>query len=217
MALVLLNAGDTRPLGQFDGYDSVLTSFKGGEVCTWIGVNVTAGDKAAADVTNDGYVGTVTKTRPAVTFNLANGARPLFLADDGTSGYGTLFGQVVGGSAGSSVSGGAQLGPHTATGSGKVTLWANPGLYGVTLDACDTNASTGLQPTNSTLTVGAPLYATATGLLTPNSGAAFESVVVGRFAEFSTGDTLVTTPNSLTDALVQKAFKMAVFYFTPNV
>jgi len=57
-------------------------------------------DVAAADI-QDGYTGTSSKTRPAVTFTLGGSSKPLFLADDGTKGYGTLFGVVVGGTAGS--------------------------------------------------------------------------------------------------------------------
>lgn len=202
MALILLNPG-VNPLGQFDGLDSQLTSFKGGEICTLVGVSTTAGvDLASSDVNMDGYVGTASKTRPAVTFTLSSSSRPLFLSDEGTTGYGTLFGSVVGGTVGQQVTGGAVLGPHTATGSGKVTLWDKPGLYGVTLDAVDT-AATGLVPSNSSLTVGTGITYTATGKLTPvGSAAAVSSApVVGRLAEFSTNGSLVTTPNNLVAAL----------------
>tara|TARA_A100001011_G_scaffold392181_1_gene479191 strand:+ start:1619 stop:2419 length:801 start_codon:yes stop_codon:yes gene_type:complete len=55
------------------------------------------------------------------------------LADDGTSGYGTLFGELIGGRAGqaTSVSGATVIGPATHLASGKVTVWTQPGLYGV--------------------------------------------------------------------------------------
>lgn len=55
------------------------------------------------------------------------------LADDGTSGYGTLFGELIGGNAGraTSVSGATVIGPATTLASGKVTVWTQPGLYGV--------------------------------------------------------------------------------------
>lgn len=188
------------PLGQFDGLDTQATSLLGGEVVTLTGVSITGTDKGAADL-GDGYTGTTSKTRPVVTSTLTSGNRPLFLADEGTKYYGTLFGEVVGATVGQVVSGGTQLGPHTATGSGKVTLWDKPGLYAVTLDAVDTTGATGLAPTNSTLTVGAALYATTAGLLTPNVGAAFEAVVVGRFVEFTTDGTLVKTPSYLVSAL----------------
>ena len=120
---------------------------------------------------------------------------------------------------------GVVIGPSTASGSGKVTCWSTPGLYAVSLDACDTNASTGLQPTNTTLTTGAALYATTAGLLTPNSGAAFEAVVVGRFIGFETNGSLVTTSANMAQSenspsgssAVTKTFTHAVFQFTPNV
>jgi hypothetical protein len=225
MALRLQQSG-IQPLGQFDGYDSVLTSIRGGEVGTLIGVAVTGGDKAAKDADgSDGYVGLPPNhTRPAVTNVLASGTRPLFLLDDGTSNYGTLLGEVVGGTAGRVSTGGAVLGPHTATASGKITCWDKPGTYAVTLDAVDTTASTGLIPSNGGLAVGDPLYATAAGKLTPNSAASFEaSLVVARFIEFSTDRSLVTTPNQLVAALnsgggaQQLRFTQAIIYFNPPV
>src|SRR6266705_5516416 len=108
MALKILQAG-IQPLGQFDCLDSELTTFKGGEVCTLTAVTYKGTDKNAADV-NDGYTGGTTKTRPAVTLTLVSGHRPLFLADDGTTGYGTLFGQVIGATGGQTTSG-TNLGP----------------------------------------------------------------------------------------------------------
>lgn len=224
MALVLLQSGN-YPIGQFDGLDAQVTSFLGGEVCTLTAVTWKGTDQAAADV-DDGYVGTTSKTRPAVTFTLSSGNRPLFLADDGTANYGTLFGQVVGATVGKVTTGGTVLGPHTATGSGKITCWDKPGLYGVTLDAADTTSGTGLTADNATLAVGAALYATTSGKLTPNSGAAFEAVVVGRFVEFQTNGSLVNTPNYLVSALNSPTgttaaslmnFTMAVFTFYPEL
>lgn len=221
MALKLVQPG-TQPLGQFDGLDTEVLTLKGGEVVTFKSVVATsATDKAAFDVF-DGYVNP--NKRAVVSKTLSSGNRPLMLADDGIAGYGTLFGSVVGGTVGQVVTGGAVLGPHTATGSGKVTCWEKPGVYAVSLDACDTNATTGLQPTNGTLNTGAALYATTAGLLTPNSGAAFETVVVGRFIDFETNGSLVTTPSSLVGTLnppdgslsaSARSFAFATFYFNP--
>ena len=235
MALKLLQPG-IQPLGQYDGYDSEALSVLGGEVGTLIGVLITADggtDKAAKDSDgSDGYVGTTTKYRPAVTTTLASGARPLFLIDDGMLYYGTLFGAVVGGSVGQQANGpnsftGAVLGPHTATGSGKLTLWDKPGHYAVTLDAVDTTASTGLVTSNASLSVGDPLYATAAGLLTPDVTASFDPAppVVGRFVEFTTDRSLVTTPVQLVSALnspsgssaQQLAMTQAVFAWNPPI
>lgn len=199
MALKPLQA--MYPLGQFDGLDTEATTLLGGEVVGFLAYNTLGTDLEAADV-KDGYSGIgVAKTRPAVTKTLVSGMRPLFLADEGTLGYGTLFGVVVGGTVGQVVTGGAVLGPHTATGSGKVTLWDKPGLYAVTLDAVDTTATTGLVPLNGSLVPGTALYATTQGKLTPNVSAAFEVAVVARFIEFTTNGSLVNTPNSLVAAL----------------
>ena len=220
MALQPLN-GMTNPLGQFDGLDALLTTVKGGEVVTFTYVSTTGTDTAAADVIDDGYVGFSAPTRPAVTSMLAHGNRPLFLVDDGIKHYGTLFGTVVGATCGKNVTG-TQIGPHTATGSGKLTLWGQPGMYAVSLDAVDTDNVIGLNPNNPTLAGGDKLYARSTGLLTPDISFAFESVAVARFIEFSTSlDTLVNTPKYLIQANNSptgtsgngKSFDWAIIYF----
>lgn len=227
MALKLLQPG-REPLGQYDGLDSEYLTLKGGEVVTFKSVSSAAGVDLAAKDVFDGYVNpSLVQKRTVVTKTLTSGKRPLMLADDGISGYGTLFGTVVGGVVGQVTTGGTVLGPHTATGSGKVTCWDKPGLYAVSLDAVDTTASTGLVPTNTTLDTGAALYATSAGLLTPNSGAAFEAVVVGRFVDFETNGSLVTTPNNLVGALnapdgtlsttSARSLAFAVFKFDPPI
>lgn len=210
MALVLHNPG-ANPLGQFDGYTGETLNFKGGEICTWAAMPFPA--TGAADVDNDGYVPNTGfgKEVPGVSrsaTSLTSTARPLFLSDDGITYYGTLFGAVVGGSVGTQVNGpnsftGAVLGPHTATGSGKVTVWDKPGLYGTTLDAVDTAAG-GLIPNSTTsLTVGTPITYTSTGLLTPvaSGNGVAGAPVVARLASFETNGSLVTTPTSLVSAL----------------
>ncbi len=218
MALKLLQPG-TQPLGQFDGYDTQVLTLKGGEIVTFASVTATsATDKAASDVF-DGYVNSA--KRVVVTRNVATSARPLMLADDGLSGYGTLFGSVVGGTVGQVSTGGTVLGPHTATGSGKVTLWDKPGLYAVSLDACDTAASDGLTPTNATLTAGAGLTfvpaSASGGQLTPvgSTAAAGNTVVVARFVDFETNGSLVNTPNKLVSSLATPTYTFAVFHFNP--
>lgn len=238
MALELLQSG-INPIGQYDGYDLIATTVKGGEVATLIGVAL-ASDRAAYDASGvDGYVGTSVRTRPVVTTLLAAGSRPLYLVDDGLVGYGTALGSVIGGVGGQQtyanftgapgVQYGTLLGPHTATGSGKLTLWATPGTFAVTLDAVDTNATTGLQPTNPTLAVGDALYATAAGLLTPNETASFDGsgqTPVARFINFKShkGSSLVTTPVFLVSAQNSPVgqgqpqrvqFTRAEFQFTP--
>jgi hypothetical protein len=246
MALKLLQPG-IQPLGQFDGYDADYLTVKGGEVCTF-GAVLTSGqpgvtssgfDKAAYDAF-DGYTNPLAASRPVVTRTFGAGAlagvsgasRPLMLTDDGILGYGTLFGSVVGGVVGQQVNGpnsftGAILGPATQTGSGKITCWDKPGLYAVSLDACDTNAVTGLQPTNTSLTVGSALSFNATGLLTPLANAVAGATTIGRLIEFATNGSLVTTPNYLVAALNSpsgnvssvgpRQFAFAVFTFVPGV
>lgn len=218
MALELVQPG-IQPLGQFDGYDSIYLTVLGGEVATIKGV-IVGTDHAAADADGrDGYTGTVIRYRPVVTTVLVSGDRPLCLVDDGLANYGTLFGSVLGGICGQETTG-AALGPHTATASGKLTLWDKPGTYAVTLDAVDTTAATGLVPTNPTLTIGSALYATTAGRLTPNGAASFEALcIVGRFLNFETlhGGTLVNTPVNLASATQAWRLTRALITFNPPV
>lgn len=223
MALVLLNTNNGTPYGQFDGYDALTSSMLGGEIATLVGVGLNNADKKAKDI-EDGYANSALSPfqRPVVSLAAASSAKPLFLTDDGTANYGTLFGTIVGGTAGQVVSGGTSLGPSTMTGSGKVTLWSQAGLYGVTLDAVDT-AADGLVVTNGALGVGTGLtWSPTNGKLTlvGSTAAAGNTTVAARFVEFSTGDTLVTTPRSLTrlsaaGGMLQ--FKYAVINFNPPV
>lgn len=231
MALKLLQTSG-QPLGQFDGLDSEFLTLKGGEVVTFAAVSIASGTDAAASDAFDGYINSGPK-RVVVTKTLTATTRPLMLADDGISGYGTLFGTVVGGTVGqvvygpnSTVAAADLLGPHTARGSGKVTCWATPGLFAVTLDAVDTTASTGLALTNQTLTAGSKLYYTTAGLLTPNvsASAGGTGVIVGHFVEFTSDGSMVKTPNHLVGTLSapdgastssSRNFSRAVFYFNP--
>jgi len=210
MALILLN-NVGQPFGQFDGYDNL--SPLGGEVAKLVPYATSGSDLHAKDI-EDGYAVSGSplsqQVRPVVTLTLTGSeTEGLFLCDEGVANYGTLFGSVVGGTAGQVVSGGAVLGPNTMTGSGKVTLWKNPGLYGVTLDALSSN----LQPT-ANLTVGTQLTYTTDGKLTPQgAGDDAGGPTIASLVEFSTGDTLVTTPRSLTRVGVlggQLEFKYAV-------
>lgn len=220
MALKLLQPG-VQPLGQFDGLDTEVLTLMGGEVVTFKSVLATsATDKAAYDVF-DGYVNSLKRT--VVTRNVATTARPLMLADDGLTGYGTLFGSVVGGTVGQNTTGTA-LGPHTATGSGKVTLWDKPGLYAVSLDAACDQAATGLVPTNASIDTGkaltfVPASATVGGKLTPvgSAAASANTVVVGHFISFETNGSLVNTPNYMVSALSSaRTYAFAVFHFNPE-
>jgi len=197
MALKLLQSG-SNPLGQFDGVDNEYLTLKGGEVLGYI-QNGTAR-------TAVGFI------HPAHTGN-----RPIMLADEGVAGYGTLFGTVVGGVGGQVATGGTVLGPHTATGSGKVTCWDKPGLYAVSLDACDVDATLDWHPgrnLNAFTLDGEDGSGTWSGpgvvppFSTPGSKAGFltasnTNVVnnVASFVSFETNGSLVNTPNKLVAAL----------------
>ena len=214
MALVLLNNNGT-PYGQFDGYDSLLTTMLGGEVAMLTSYALTGSDKKASDI-NDGYViNSPQQLRPIVTTTMAGSATegPLFLTDDGTANYGTLFGTLVGGQARQVVSGGTSFGPSTMSGSGKVTLWSNPGLYGVTLDALDATLVA-----STAVSVGDALFYTSAGKVCLTAQKVASARQVGRVVEFSTGDTLVNTPRSLTRVGVAGgtlAFKYLVMTWNP--
>lgn len=182
------------PLGQFDFLDSLLSDVQGGEVATFASVVATsATDKAAYDVF-DGYINP--NARTVARFITSGNVNPAMLTDDGITGYGTLFGSVVGGTVGQISTGGAVLGPHSATGSGKVTLWAQPGLYAVSLD----NVAADLQPNTGVIAPGTAVYGDVTtgagvaGRLTADPSG---NKLVGNFVEFVTNGSLVTTPNTL--------------------
>jgi hypothetical protein len=196
-------------------------------------------DLAASD-SFDGYVNpSATQKRTVVRLYPAafdtDGYGPAMLSDDGIKGYGTLFGTVVGSTVGqksygpnSTVAAADLLGPHSAKGSGKITCWDKQGLYAVSLDACDTAAGTGLQPTNQTLGAGAKLYVMndGTGRLTAANSGSKLTKVVGRFVEFESTGSLVSTPSRLVAALNSPSgsvssvglgqYNFAVFWFNPS-
>ena len=206
MALKLLFAGH-NPCS-FDGYDSNVLLTRGGEVCRLTEVAYsyppgTSVDKASFD-SFLGETSTTLKTRVAATTSLPSTTgtyRPLFLVDEGTNGYGVMFGVVVGSFTGQTVPNAysntaTNLGPHTATGSGKVTCWDKPGLYAVTLDAVEDTISVA-----GSIKPGDPLFANTSGKLTATEANGFDfpagqgsTTIVGRFVEFSTNGSLVTTP-----------------------
>lgn len=141
--LILLQPG-IEPLGQFDIEDDDVSSVVGGEVGIFQAASLST-DGYAADV----FPGAGPKAHVALGSVATHGT--LFgLIDEGTSGgsadtnrgYGTSFGTVIGGTAGQgtgmgalSTTGAVVIGPNTMLGSGKVTLWTKPGLYGTTLNA----------------------------------------------------------------------------------
>ena len=212
--LYILQPG-LQPLGQFDCLDTDLANVIGGQLGIFdetSRVN-TAAEKAAYDVF-DGYVadlvdaGTPTASRPVL--RLADTAtvdrdQPQYLLDDGNeAGYGSLFGEVIGSPVGLTTTG-TRLGPHTATGSGKVTAWDKPGLYAVSLTALDADVipqSTGAGTDPNlfdTPLPGALLYrGDATAQLTRVTTSTDR---IATFIELSAGGgSLVTTPGRLVGA-----------------
>ncbi len=144
MALKLLNPG-LRPLGQFDLNDGA-AALVGGEYVELQADNVAAVEGYAADVgalvgADGGIANFTPASRTAARFG--------GLADDGSTEYGTLFGDIIGGNAGrmtqfGTAGGSVVVGPDTDTASGKVTVWVQEGLYGVTTDAGGDNAGAGV-------------------------------------------------------------------------
>lgn len=197
MALLVQNPG-LMPAGQFDLKDTV-TGLKGGEVMVLdlASRTLTAAELAAADVL-DGYDYGTPGQRAVARLATTGDANklPLCLADDGSApDYLTMFGQVVGATAGLATAG-AVLGPHTTTGSGKVTLWDKPGFYVVTVDAV--NAAM----TSAALTPGTTLGFDTAGKLAKMADAVANSGVAS-FVEFEGGrksGSLVTTPARLVGA-----------------
>ena len=206
MALYLLQPG-LNPLGQFDFLDTQLTSVTGGELGTFAvadanqfhqnaimeSFGTVTSDNAASDVYQDGYVPSSSFAdgyRPVVRLaNQTTETGPLYLLDDGTTGYGTLFGQVIGTPVGLTFTG-TNLGPHTAAASGKVTLWDKPGLYAVSTASVSTTLASSV-----TALPGSLLYREAgTGKLTTSAAT---TTPVAVFVEFSTNGSLVTSPAKL--------------------
>lgn len=189
MALKLLNPG-LRPLGMFDLDDTNASSIEGGEYVALDATGIGA-EGYAADVGNVGpFVGAATLDGNAasVKFDLATSADNAMcgLADEGVDEYGTLFGSLIGANAGRATlqSGAVVIGPNTNLASGKVTVWAQPGLYGVS-GAAAALAVSGLALQT---TVNTPMGAT-TGL--HDDGATAASLFVGHMADRS----LVSTTN----------------------
>lgn len=161
MALKPLTPG-YLPMGQYDLLDSFAANFVGGEV----GIFTTTGsaDYYAADAGGDSITPDVKVTGGKVEPGEFYG-----LVDDGTSGYGTSYGTVIGGTVGqgtgfasgvasTGAAGIVVVGPRTSFGSGKATLWTQPGLYGITSDAftstLPTTVNTKLYGNSTTTTSG---------------------------------------------------------------
>lgn len=158
MALKLLNPG-LRPLGQFD-LDDDAVALDGGEYVELQVDNLVAVEGYAADVGAMSVAGAaagsgIVNFTPKVAAAGALGG----LADEGNDEYGTLFGSQIGGNTGrqTQFANGAAvvMGPRTDAASGKVTVWHQPGLYGVSsgaTGACQLDTDAGV--VNGIVTVG---------------------------------------------------------------
>lgn len=218
MALYIYQPG-VQPLGQFDFLDTDLASVTGGELGTWdIAARTnSATEKAASDVL-DGYVapdidtGVPTAWRPVLRLadnGAADGYKAYYLLDDGLENYGTMFGDVIGTPTGLLTTA-TSIGPHTAAASGKVTAWAMPGIYGVSLDSVysgDTGVpQSGISASADTPLPGELLYrhSTTAQLARYAASGVTKSDVNGNkvavFIEMSGSPSLVTTPGRLVGA-----------------
>lgn len=200
MALYPLQPG-MHPLGQFDVVDTELTAIKGGEVLTLTSASRTnTTTETASQDALDGYLYSTSSVRPASTRASTAAQYPLYLADDGSSpDYLTYFGQLTGPMG---LGDGAVLGPHSASGSGKVTLWDKPGLFAVSVDALASDFVSTIGA--SGLAVGASLgfgSGADIGKLAHNACAnKVAATGVARFVEFSSEPGLVSTPKRLVGA-----------------
>ena len=173
MALKPLTPG-YLPLGQYDLLDSFAANFVGGEVGVFSPTDP-GGDYYAADAGGSSITPDV-----KVTGGLVAPGELYGLMDEGSSGYGTSFGTVIGGTVGqgtgfasgvasAGASGIVVVGPRTSFGSGKATLWTQPGLYGITSDAFLSTTGTDLPSAINTKLYGKVTGAATAGKLTLNS------------------------------------------------
>lgn len=165
--LILLQPG-IEPVGQFDLEDDDATLVKGGEVGVFEALEAT-----------DAYASDVWAPGPRIQIKLdrvVNNGELYGLVDEGSSGYGTMFGSIIGATVGQgtgfgdlSTTGVVVVGPSTVRGSGKATLWTKPGLYGVTVQGWASSVEF------EALTLNADIYGTAAngtddGKLTTTAG-----------------------------------------------
>ena len=204
MALKLLNPG-LRPLGMFDLNDADAGALVGGEY-----VELQADNFAVEGYAAD--VGQLADNTGMVNFGRPSGGRTANsvggLADEGGEageGYGTLFGSLIGQNAGKATqqSGAVVIGPSTDRASGKVTVWATQGLYGVTdqhssLTSADANDLLDAEDATGLLGVA--------GTVTSTSGVTV-ALYVGAMGDTS----LVSTTNTAAGATAETEYH-AVFH-----
>jgi len=196
MALKLLNPAFS-PLGMFDLDDAHAGAVVGGEYVQL---------KTEAAVGTEGYaadVGQMQDSTSIVNFELASRVvgRLGGLCDEGGSEYGTLLGSLIGSNAGKAtlVSGAVVLGPTTDRASGKVTVWAQAGLYGV-------NGQNDAELTIAA--ANAAVFASGAGVLQTTAGGTDQvAIYVGAMSDSS----LVSTTNTAAGVAAVDEYH-AVFY-----
>jgi|ETNvirenome_6_85_1030632.scaffolds.fasta_scaffold12794_2 hypothetical protein len=213
MALKLLNPG-LRPLGMFDLADADQGNLVGGEYVELVGFTTTgAYEGYAADVGALSAGASLTDNIIQFARNERTAGNLGGLADDGGDEYGTLFGSLIGQNAGRStqfgtVNGAVVIGPNTEEASGKVTVFAQAGLYGVTDEGTpgelaaaaanavlSANATTGLLQTTAATSDDVAIYVgemTDTSLVSTTSTAAGEAATTEYHAVFYTGNAAAT-------------------------
>ena len=196
MALKLLNPG-LRPLGMFDLDDESSGNLVGGEYVELIRADEDDAEAYAADV------GQLQDTEGMLSFqtSLRTDGNLGGLADEGRDEYGTLFGSLIGSNAGQATtqSGAVVIGPTTDRGSGKVTVWAQAGLYGVNGQQDDELAA---------LNANDPVHADADGTLGDDTGSGSQ---VGIYVGAMTDSSLVSTTNAAAGLAAATEYH-AVFY-----
>ena len=137
--------------------------------------------------------------------HVAGAATDLFicLADEGSIEYGTLFGCAIGGTAGQGTQTGVSFatmngkaertGPDTTFGSGKITAWDKPGLYGISGDWLWASATISLKEEVAPAAIApntvigpsaSPSSQVSTGTLPTGAGA----VDTGKWSQFKNAD-----------------------------
>lgn len=206
MALKLLNPG-LRPLGMFDLADADLGNLVGGEYVELVAFSTTgAYEGYAADVEALSSGASLTNNIVQFTRSTRSAGRLGGLADDGGDEYGTLFGSLIGSNVGKQTqfgtSGGAVvIGPNTEQASGKVTVFAQAGLYGVT-------DGQGTPDELLAAAANAALFANASGLLGTTAGGTDQvAIYVGEMTDTS----LVSTTSTAAGGAATTEYH-AVFY-----
>ena len=211
MALKPLSPG-YLPVGQYDLLDSFAANFVGGEVGIFDGTPV-SGDYYAADAGGDSITPDI-----KVKGGQATSGQFFGLVDEGSSGYGTSFGTVIGGTVGqgtgfasgvasTGAAGIVVVGPRTSFGSGKATLWTQPGLYGITSDAF-----TGTLPTSTNTALYGNSTTTTAGKLQSSSNGQQVAVFLNTVADSS----LVSTSASAATGSASTAEYYAVYLMGPR-